>query len=285
MRLEFTKMQGAGNDYIYIDCMTRDIRLTAADIVWLSDRHFGVGGDGVILIRPSAVADGRMEMYNKDGSGAMCGNGLRCVAAYLYNHGYAKKEQIAVETVGGIRMLDMIVEDGVAVGAAADMGAAMQNNADIPVLYEGSNIDIPVQAAGRQWQATCVSMGNPHAVVFVEDVKNLDLAAVGPAFERHPLFPRGVNAEFIRVISDSELEMRVWERGTGETLACGTGACAAAVAAVLKGYCRQDTPITVHLPGGDLIITYLSDGRVILSGEAREVFQGQITSNKETKGV
>lgn len=274
MRIDFTKMQGAGNDYIYIDCMRRELGLTADDIAWLSDRHFGVGGDGVILICPSAAADGRMEMYNKDGSGAMCGNGLRCVASYLYNHNYAKKERITVETVNGIRTLDMIIENGAAIGAAADMGAAILNNADIPVLYEGSNIDIPIEAAGRCWQATCVSMGNPHAVVFVDDVKSLDLETIGPAFEKHPLFPQGVNAEFARVISETEIEMRVWERGSGETLACGTGACAAAVAAVLKGKCNRGVPVVVYLPGGDLTVTYLEDGRVILSGGAREVFWG-----------
>ncbi len=277
MHLEFIKMQGVGNDYVYIDCMQQDITLDSAAIVRLSDRHFGVGGDGVIFVRKSEIADGAMDMYNMDGSrGKMCGNGVRCVGKFLYDAGYAKKETIAVETLSGVKSLTMQVEGGVATGASVDMGTAILSCPDIPVLHSGSNIDIPVLIGDVTHYVTCVSMGNPHAVLFLDEVASLDLPRIGPQFEAHPLFPERVNTEFIRVISDSELEMRVWERGSGETLACGTGACAAVVAAVLNGYCDYDTPITVHLLGGDLTVLYLHDGTVTMAGDATEVFRGTI---------
>jgi len=277
MTVEFTKMHGTSNDYVYIDCMTGDIILTKEDIIKLSDRHTGIGGDGVIFIRKSNRADGFMDMYNADGSqSAMCGNGVRCVGAYLYNHGYAVKDEITVDTPSGIKTLTMHVEDGKAVGATVDMGKAVLDCADIPVNYDGGNIDVPVMIDGGVYRATCVSMGNPHAVMFVDDVESIDLGDIGPKFEHHLIFPERVNAEFVRVVSDTEIEMRVWERGTGETLACGTGACAVVVAAVLKGYCPYDTPVTIQLRGGSLIIEYSRDGKVLMTGDANEVFSGTV---------
>lgn len=277
MKIEFTKMQGTGNDYIYVDCIQQDITLNVEEIVRLSDRHFGIGGDGVIFVRHSADSDGQMDMYNMDGSrGSMCGNGVRCVGKFLYDRGYAQGETVRVETLSGVKTLKMQVSDGSATGATVEMGRAVLECERIPVKYKGSNINIPLSVAGKPYSATCVSMGNPHAVLFVNDVKPIDLAKIGPLFEHHRLFPEGVNTEFVRVVSITELEMRVWERGSGETLACGTGACAAVVAAVLKGFCRYDTPVTVHLLGGDLIITYLTDGNVIMTGEAAEVYSGTI---------
>ena len=282
MKIDFIKMQGAGNDYIYIDCFAQDVHLSAQQIAFLSDRRFGVGGDGVIFIRPSERADGFMDMYNLDGSaGMMCGNGVRCVGKYLFDHGYAKGETVRVDTRSGVKTLHMTVgPDGRALGAAVEMGKAELDCARIPVAWKGGNVDIPVHLQTPQGEqvvpATCVSMGNPHAVVFTEGIHALDLASIGPLYENNPLFPDRVNTEFIEVLSPAELRMRVWERGSGETLACGTGACAAVVAAILKGYCRYGAPVTVHLRGGDLTITCQEDRSVLMQGPAVEVFRGQI---------
>ncbi len=282
MKLTFTKMQGAGNDYIYVDCFTQNITLDAQTIAFLSDRRFGVGGDGVIFIRPSDVADGFMDMYNLDGSaGKMCGNGVRCVGKYLFDHGYATGSIVTVDTRSGIKTLAMQVgPDGKATGATVDMGVAELDCANIPVSYDGSNIDVPVEIDMPEYsasvKATCVSMGNPHAVIFTGHIDALDLERIGPLYEQHALFPDRVNTEFVEVISRTELRMRVWERGSGETLACGTGACAVGVAAVLKGYCDYDTAILVHLRGGDLVITYAQNGTVTMQGPAAEVFTGEI---------
>lgn len=278
MRLHFTKMQGAGNDYIYVDCMREDIKLTAAQIEALSRRRFGIGADGVIFIRSSGVADGFMDMYNADGtSGAMCGNGVRCVGKYLFDNGYAKGPRVAVETRSGVKTLTMDVgADGRATGASVDMGEARLRCADVPVLWDGDGLDVPVSVGGTTYCACCISMGNPHAVLFVSDPDAVDLPALGPQFEHHPLFPDRVNTEFVSVLSPTLLKMRVWERGAGETLACGTGACAAAVAAVRKGYSAFDTPIAVSLRGGTLTITCHKNGRVTMRGEAVTVFSGDI---------
>ncbi len=278
MLLEFTKMQGAGNDYVYVDCMEKDIRLSKEQIAFISDRRCGVGGDGVIFIRRSDRADGFMDMYNLDGSaGMMCGNGVRCVGKYLYDHGYAGSETLTVDTRSGIKTLKMHVENGVATGATVDMGRAELECAKIPVAYDGDNVHVPIKTSFGEFDAVCVSMGNPHAVIFTSGVCELELERMGPEFEHHALFPQGVNTEFVEQLSENELFMRVWERGSGETFACGTGACATAVAAVLRGICNKDTPITVHLRGGDLIITYRSDGGVTMQGGAVEVFKGGIT--------
>lgn len=278
MKIEFTKMQGIGNDYIYIDCFKNDIRLTAKQIAFLSDRRFGIGGDGVIFIRKSDRADGFMDMYNLDGSaGKMCGNGVRCVGKYLFDNGYAKSETVTVETRSGIKTLKMSIgSDKKATGASVDMGKAILDCKEIPVLYEGDSRSVPVEISGREYQATCVSMGNPHAVIFVDDPDRIDLPTIGPSFENHPLFPDKVNTEFVSVVSKNHIKMRVWERGSGETLACGTGACATAVAAVLRGYCDYSADITVTLRGGELIINYEPDGTVTMTGAAATVFTGEI---------
>lgn len=278
MKIEFTKMQGIGNDYIYIDCFKNDIRLTAKQIAFLSDRRFGIGGDGVIFIRKSDRADGFMDMYNLDGSaGKMCGNGVRCVGKYLFDNGYAKSETVTVETRSGIKTLIMSIgADKKATGASVDMGKAILDCKEIPVLYEGDGRSVPVEISGREYQATCVSMGNPHAVIFVDDPDRIDLPTIGPLFENHPLFPDKVNTEFVSVVSKNHIKMRVWERGSGETLACGTGACATAVAAVLRGYCDYSADITVALRGGELIINYEPDGTVTMKGAAATVFTGEI---------
>ncbi len=278
MKIEFTKMQGIGNDYIYIDCMNNDVRLTSEQIAFLSDRRFGIGGDGVIFIRKSDKADGFMDMYNLDGSaGKMCGNGVRCVGKYLFDYGYAKGDTVSVETRSGIKTLRLTVApDGKASGAAVDMGKAILDCKQIPVLYSGESESVPIIIEGREYRATCISMGNPHAVVFVDDPDKLELPSLGPLFENHPLFPDKVNTEFVSVLSRNHIKMRVWERGSGETLACGTGACASAVAAVLHGFCDYFADITVTLRGGELVINYNSDGSVIMTGAAKTVFSGVI---------
>ena len=278
MRLNFTKMQGIGNDYIYIDCIKDNIELSPSEIAFLSNRRFGVGGDGVILIRKSDKADGYMDMYNLDGSsGLMCGNGVRCVGKFLYDNGYAKSETVTVETRSGIKTLVMdIGADGKAVGATVDMGKAILDNKNIPVKFNGSNVDIPILVDGKEYNATCVSMGNPHAVIFVENPDKIDLPKIGPLFENNLIFPNKVNTEFVSTLSRNHLKMRVWERGSGETLACGTGACATVVAAVLKGFCDYSSPVTVTLRGGDLTISYNSDGGVIMRGGASTVYAGTI---------
>ena len=289
MKLSFTKMQGAGNDYVYVDCMKEDLRLSSATIAFLSDRRFGVGGDGVIFIRPSARADGCMDMYNLDGSqGKMCGNGIRCVGKYLFDHGYAQDpDAVRVDTRSGVKTLRMqLGPDGRAAGATVEMGKAVLDCRKIPVRHEGSCVDIPLAIVEPDYRAnvkcTCVSMGNPHTVIFTEHIDDLDLDEIGPYYENHRLFPDRVNTEFVEVAGGSELRMRVYERGSGETLACGTGACAAAVAAVLKGLCSYDVPIRVHLRGGDLAVVYRADGTVSLTGPAAEVFTGVIDLGDRT---
>lgn len=254
--MRFTKMQGAGNDYIYINCFEEKIENPNELSVRLSDRHFGIGGDGIVLICPSEIADAKMRMFNADGSEAqMCGNAVRCVGKYVYDNGIAKKEIINIETNSGIKKLKMITKDGVAVAARVDMGRAILKPSEIPVKLEGDSvIDRPVMIGGEEYRITCVSMGNPHCVVFVDDVDTLDLPAIGPRFEFNPIFPDRVNTEFVQVLGRNKLKMRVWERGSGETLACGTGTCASVVAATLCGYCDKGIPVEVELLGGKLII-------------------------------
>jgi len=277
VNIEFVKMQGTGNDYIYIDCTgSVDISLSCPQIQAMCDRHYGIGADGVIFIRKSNVAVATMDMHNRDGSkGSMCGNGVRCVGKFLYDR-YYDDIHIDIDTSCGIKKLEIITQDGSATGARVDMGTAVLQCDRIPVLSEQGNIDIPLEIGGQIFECTCVSMGNPHAVVFTDCVESIDLDKIGSEIETHPAFPERVNVEFVRVISDSELQMRVWERGTGETKACGTGACAAVVAGVLKGFCKYDRQVTVHLPGGDLDIVYYKDGRVEMTGDAVEVFCGSI---------
>ena len=285
IKANFTKMHGCGNDYIYFDCFQHDINNPEALSVRLSDRHYGIGGDGVILVCPSDVADGKMRMFNLDGSeGKMCGNGIRCVGKFLYDHGLVDpaKEKITVETLSGIKTLWPIYNDRKVCAMKVDMGKAELTPALIPV--DASKlpdpkadriVNAPYTVDGGEYHVTCVSMGNPHFVVFKNDVETMDIEKIGPAFETSELFPERVNTEFIRVLDDHTLKMRVWERGSGETWACGTGACAAAVAAVENGYCKKDTDITVKLIGGDLVIRY-TDDTVYMTGNAVTVYEGVV---------
>ena len=275
--LKFTKMHGCGNDYVYFDCFSQNIEDPEALSIRLSDRHKGVGGDGIIMVCPSDIADGRMRIFNADGSEAMmCGNGIRCVAKFLYDTGLAHKKHLEIDTLSGVKYCDIIEKNGEAVAVTVDMGRAELVPGRIPVSLPGERIvGETVSVAGGEYEVTCVSMGNPHCVLFGGDPMELDLETVGPRFEKDPIFPQGVNTEFIEVIDSHTLKMRVWERGSGETMACGTGACAAAVAACLNGYCKMGEDITVHLRGGDLVINY-TDERVRMTGEAVKVFDGEI---------
>lgn len=280
MRLKFTKMHGIGNDYVYFNAFDQEIPDPAALAVKLSDRRFGIGGDGIILICPSSVADARMWMFNEDGSeGKMCGNGIRCVGKYIYDYGIVPpdKTTVTVETASGIKTLELTVADGVMQSARVDMGAAILDPADIPMIYDGDRVvSQPLTVDGKEYEVTAISMGNPHCVTFVDDVDDMELEKIGPGFEHHPAFPERVNTEFVKVINDHTLQMRVWERGSGETWACGTGACAVAVAACLNGYCKKGEDITVHLRGGDLTVRY-TDETVLMTGPAETVFEGEIS--------
>ena len=278
MKLNFTKMHGCGNDYIYFNCFEQQVADPESLAIRLSDRHFGIGGDGIVLICPSEVADAKMRMFNADGSeGKMCGNATRCIGKYMYDHGLIDKPEMTLETLSGIKLLNMVAENGKIVRVTVDMGKAILKPSEIPTKYTGDlAVSVPLDVNGKQYSVTCVSMGNPHCVIFMdEDVETLDLPAIGPSFENHEMFPERINTEFIRVIDDHTLQMRVWERGSGETWACGTGACAAAVAAVLNGHCAMDQEITIHLRGGDLSIRY-TDEAVFLSGSATTVFEGSV---------
>ena len=275
--MKFTKMQGIGNDYVYVNCFQEKVENPGELAVRVSDRHFGIGSDGLILIKPSEKADFRMEMYNADGSeGAMCGNGIRCVAKYVYDYGLTDQTSLSVETKSGIKYLDLTIEDGKVCQVRVNMGAPELEPRKIPVVSDKERvIDQPIEVQGRIYHMTCVSMGNPHAVVFVEDTASLPLEKIGPGFEHHEAFPKRVNTEFIQVLNRSEINMRVWERGAGETLACGTGTCAAVVACVLNG--KTDENVTVHLLGGDLYIVYDREAEtVFMTGPATVVFDGEI---------
>ncbi len=276
--IEFYKMQGAGNDYIYVDCFDLEIPDPGKLSEKISDRHFGIGGDGLVLILPSEKADAKMRMFNADGSeGKMCGNAIRCVGKYLYEIRGIKRKVISVETLSGIKTLYISEENGKVKSVSVDMGKAVLDPKKIPVLAEGESvINRPLLVCGKQVSITCVSMGNPHCVTFDYDPDALDIEKVGKEFENNPLFPERVNTEFIKVIAPRTVKMRVWERGSGETLACGTGACAAVVAAVLNGYCPMGENVKVILPGGELYIVYKADCGVTLTGGAEFVFKGTI---------
>ena len=272
---KFIKMEGAGNDYIYFDCLRAPLASPETLAVRLSDRHKGIGGDGIVLICPSGVADAKMRMFNADGSeGKMCGNAIRCVGKYLYESGAAAKENLEIETLSGVKKLRLYPEKGVVSRVRVDMGAAVFDAEKVPVLLPARQvIGYPVQIAGEMHRITCVSMGNPHCVVF-EDPDALDIAQIGPKFENAPLFPERVNTEFIKKIGARALKMRVWERGSGETLACGTGACAAAAAAVAQGMFPRGEDIGVRLRGGTLTINV--GDTVFMTGEAKIVFTGEV---------
>ena len=302
--MKFTKMQGLGNDYVYVNCLEEQLENPSEMAKFVSDRHFGIGSDGLILIRPSDAADFEMEMYNADGSrGEMCGNGIRCVAKYVYDYGLTDKTSISVETLGGIKYLELTVEDGMVSLVRVDMGRPKLEAAEVPILCEAVTeecvvdedsvlgggyaedivkigdcrkvINEPIVVDGMEYRITGVSMGNPHAVVFLEDVEGLEIEKIGPKFENHERFPKRINTEFVRVIDRETIEMRVWERGSGETLACGTGACAAAVASILNGLAERK--VTVKLGGGDLLAEWEEEtGKVYMTGPAVTVFEGEL---------
>ncbi len=277
--MKFSKMHGISNDYVYVNGFTEDVPEPEKVAVFVSDRRRGIGSDGLIMILPSEVANCRMRMFNADGSeGMMCGNGIRCVGKFAYDNGIVTSPELSVETKSGIKYITLLIEDGKAVGATVDMGQAILKPREIPVDADGDTFaQRRLTVAGKDYTATCVSMGNPHCIIFMEDdPMSLDLPAIGPDFEHHSLFPERINTEFVRVIDDHTLFMRVWERGSGETFACGTGACATAVAAVLNGYCKRGEEITVKLRGGDLHITWKADGTVMMTGSATHVFDGEI---------
>ena len=276
--MKFTKMHGLGNDYVYVNCFDETVENPAEVSIKVSDRHFGIGSDGLVLIKPSDVADFRMDMFNADGSQAeMCGNAIRCVGKYVYDHGMTEKESISVETLAGIKYLDFTVEEGKVTWVTVDMGEPELRPEFIPVVSENEKvINEVIHAVGKDWEMTCVSMGNPHCVIFIgEPVKDFPLHEIGPQFESHERFPKRINTEFIEVLDRKTVNMRVWERGSGETMACGTGACASTVAAILCGH--TDDEITLHLPGGDLLVRWNRDNnRVYMTGPATIVFDGEI---------
>ena len=274
--MRFTKMEGLGNDYVYVNCFKEHVKNSGELAIKISDRHFGVGSDGMILIKPSEKADFTMDMYNADGTQAeMCGNGIRCVGKYVYDYGLTDKTSISVETLAGIKYLDLKVENGKVSMVTVDMGSPIMNAADVPVKSDkGQVVNERITVDGVDYYMTCVSMGNPHAVMFVDDTDSFPLEKIGPLFENNPVFPNRVNAEFVQVLDRKTVKMRVWERGTGETLACGTGSCATAVACVLNN--KTDEELTVKLLGGDLIIRYdKENNKIYMTGPARVVFDGE----------
>lgn len=277
MKLKFTKMHGCGNDYIYFNCFNQIINNPSALSVKLSNRRYGIGSDGIILICPSKTADAKMRMFNLDGSeGKMCGNGIRCVGKYLYDNDIAKKSEISVETLSGIKTLKVTENNGKAELLTVNMGKPELRAEKIPVnLSLNRVIDYRTVFGGKNYNITCVSMGNPHCVVFCNDINSIDIEKIGPAFENSELFPEKVNTEFVEIVDKNVLNMRVWERGSGETLACGTGASAAVVAAVLNGFCSKNKDITVNLKGGTLAINY-ADEAVYMTGSAEKVFEGVV---------
>ena len=276
--MKFTKMHGIGNDYVYVNCFEESVKNPAEVSKFVSDRHFGIGSDGLILISPSAIAEFRMNIYNADGSQAeMCGNGIRCVAKYVYDYGLTDKTEISVETLAGIKYLRLQVENGKVASVEVNMGAPILEPKEIPVAVEESPVvNVPVEVKGKIYHMTCVSMGNPHAIIFMNNVKDLDIEAIGPYFENHTVFPKRTNTEFVEVLDRNTVNMRVWERGSDETLACGTGACATTVACILND--KTENEVTVHLLGGDLKIRWDREAnQVYMTGPATVVFDGEIT--------
>ncbi len=275
--MRFTKMHGCGNDYVYVNLFEEQVADPAAVSIKVSDRHFGIGSDGLITIGPSDIADFRMRIYNADGSEAeMCGNGIRCVAKYVYDHKLTDKTEISVESGAGIKYLTLYVENGKVEQVRVDMGEPILAPSEIPVVSDGEKvIDESIEVGGKTWNMTCVSMGNPHAVVFVDDTEHFELEKYGPLFENHERFPKRTNTEFVQVLSRAEANMRVWERGSAETWACGTGTCATVMACILNN--KTDDKVLVHLRGGDLTIEYdRATNHVFMTGPATEVFNGEI---------
>ena len=282
MRVHFTKMHGAGNDYIYVNTLEQELPQPEAFALRYADRHKGIGSDGLVLIAPSEVADLRMRMFNADGSeGRMCGNASRCIGKYVYERGICKKESILLETMAGIKELHVTEEGGVVSTVTVNMGVPLLAPCDIPMTAPGENfVEQELTVDGESWIGTAVNTGPPHLVVFTErPVAELNFAHIGPLFENHPLFPDRVNTDFVNVLGIGDFQMRVWERGSGETLACGTGASAVIVAAVLSGRARRDQEALIRLAGGELYVTWLSGGDVIMRGGAAEVFEGAVDWN------
>ena len=274
--MKFTKMQGCGNDYVYINGFTEQIKDKPAFVRAVSDRHFGVGGDGAIFINPSDVADFEMEMYNADGSRSeMCGNGIRCVAKFVYDKGMTNQEHISIVSAGPSKYLDLDVKDGKVANVKVNMGAPILRAKDIPVMSTmEESVDEPIVVQDKEYRMTCVSMGNPHAIVFMDDVANLEIEKIGPYFENHAVFPNRTNTEFVEIVNRNRVNMRVWERGTGETLACGTGCCATVVACVLNGL--TDTTVTVKVLGGEILIEWDREANLVyMTGPATTVFEGE----------
>lgn len=275
--MRFTKMHGLGNDYVYVNCFKEKVEHPSEVARFVSDRHFGIGSDGLIMINPSKVADFEMEMYNADGSrGEMCGNGIRCVAKYVYDYGLTDKTSISVETLGGIKYLDLTVKDGKVALVKVDMGKPELKPERIPIVSDEERVvNETIIVGGMEYRMTGVSMGNPHVVVYVKDLEGVKIEQVGPKFENHERFPKRVNTEFAKVLDRKTVEMRVWERGSGETLACGTGACAVAVASILNG--MTEDQVTVKLLGGDLLIEWdQEEDRVYMTGPATVIYDGEI---------
>ena len=284
--MKFTKMHGIGNDYVYMDCTKERLENPGEIARLVSDRHKGIGSDGLILIQSSDEADFEMAMYNADGSyGKMCGNGIRCVAKYVYDNGLTDKTEISVISGGAVKYLKLTVENGKVKKVRVNMGEPILKPSEIPVVGDGDKlVAVPIVVDNQVYEMTCVSMGNPHAVVFLDDVENLKIEEIGPRFEQHERFPDRVNTEFVERIDRKNLKMRVWERGSGETMACGTGACATAVAAILNGYAERD--VTVHLLGGDLEISWdETDNCVYMTGPAATVFTGEFDPEELRKSV
>jgi len=275
--MKFAKMHGAGNDYIYIDCFTQNVENPKDLSIALCDRHFSVGADGIVLIKPSGVADCFMDIYNADGSRAqMCGNAVRCTAKYIYDN-IIKKPKITIDTLSGVKTVEMFTEKGIAVGGRVNMGKPIFNGHSIPTRYGTSIVKGEIiNIEGKDYEITCLSMGNPHCVVFCDDIDKIELQKIGEKFENHEMFPERINTEFVEVSERNKLKFRVWERGSGETLACGTGACAVAVASVLNDFCRKNEEIQIQTKGGTLSVKWHEDDNVYLSGNAITVFQGEI---------
>lgn len=274
--MKFTKMQGCGNDYVYVNGFTEEIKDKPAFVRAVSDRHFGVGGDGAIFINPSDAADFEMEMYNADGSRSeMCGNGIRCVAKFVYDKGMTDQHQISIVSAGQIKYLDLDVKDGKVANVKVNMGEPVLRAKDVPVISTmEESVNEPIMVQGTEYRMTCVSMGNPHAIVFMDDVANLEIEKIGPYFENHEVFPNRTNTEFVEVVDRSHVNMRVWERGTGETLACGTGCCATVVACVLNGL--TDNKVTVKVLGGEIFIEWDRENNLVyMTGPATTVFEGE----------
>lgn len=275
--MKFTKMQGCGNDYVYVNCFEEKVEDPNGLAIKVSERHFGIGSDGLVLIQPSDIADFTMSMYNADGSqGKMCGNAIRCVGKYVYENGLTDKTELVIETLAGLKYLTLTVEDGKVPFVTVDMGEPILVPKEIPVKFEGERmIDQPLTVNGKEYRMTSVSMGNPHTITFVDNTKEFPVCELGPYFENHEAFPERVNTEFVQVIDRKNVNMRVWERGSGETFACGTGACATTMACILNG--KTENEITVHMLGGDLKIRYdEQNGHVYMTGPATVSFTGEI---------